>query len=243
VVVNRSFANTYFGQSPAIGHHLATSAFSNFPLTGEIRGVVADAREQGLNTEPMPTAYWCSNVAFPFTHYVVRTRTEPAAMADTLRRTIHQIEPSRSVFDVEPLTERLTESFAEDRLRTILLSVFAATAVSLACLGLYGTLSYFVSMRRREIGLRIALGALRQQIARRFLVQGLRVTAAGSLFGLALAAASARLLSGMLYGVSSFDPMTFSGVVVLVLIVATLATIVPAARAARTDPMQVLREE
>src|SRR5262249_21974803 len=147
------------------------------------------------------------------------------------------------VFDVEPLTERLTESFAEDRLRTILLSVFAATAVSLACLGLYGTLSYFVSMRRREIGLRIALGALRQQIARRFLVQGLRVTAAGSIFGLALAAASARLLSGMLYGVSSFDLMTFSEVVVLMLIVATLATIVPAARAARTDPMQVLREE
>jgi predicted permease len=243
VIVNRSFANNYFGQSPAIGHHLATSAFSGFPLSGEVRGVVADAREQGLNTEPMPTAYWCSNVAFPFTHYVVRTRTEPAALADTLRRTIHEIEPSRSVFDVEPLTERLTESFAEDRLRTILLSVFAATAVSLACLGLYGTLSYFVSIRRREIGLRIALGALRQQIARRFLVQGLRVTAAGSLFGLALAAASARLLSGMLYGVSSFDPMTFSGVVVLVLIVATLATIVPAARAARTDPMQVLREE
>lgn len=243
VVVNRSFANTYFGQSPAIGHHLATSAFSQFPLAGEIRGIVADAREQGINTEPMPTAYWCSNTAFPYTHYLVRTRTEPAALTETLRRTIHEIEPNRSVFDIEPLGERLDASFAEDRLRTILLSVFAATAVSLACLGLYGTLSYFVSIRRREVGLRLALGALRQQIALRFLAQGLRVTLAGSLVGLALAAASARLLAGMLYGVSSFDPATFIAVVLLVIIVAALATVIPAARAARTDPMTVLREE
>jgi putative ABC transport system permease protein len=147
------------------------------------------------------------------------------------------------VFDIGPLEEHLTASFAEDRLRTILLSVFAATAVSLACLGLYGTLSYFVSMRRREIGLRLALGALREEIALRFLLQGLRVTLIGSLVGLVLAAASARLLSGMLYGISSIDPVTFSGVVVLVLVVTTVATIVPAARAARTDPMRVLREE
>ena len=115
--------------------------------------------------------------------------------------------------------------------------------MSLACLGLYGTLSYFVSIRRREVGLRLALGALRQEIALRFLLQGLRVTILGSLFGLALAAASARLLSGMLYGVSSFDPATFSAVILLVVTVAALATVVPAARAARTDPMTVLREE
>jgi hypothetical protein len=243
VIVNRSFANTYFGQSPAIGHHLTTAAYSQFPLTGEVQGIVGDAREQGLNTEPLPTVYWCSNVAFPGTHFVVRTRGEPGTFADTLRRTIHEIEPSRSVFDVQTLRERLSGSFAEDRLRTTLLTLFALTAVSLACLGLYGTLSYFVNVRRREVGLRIALGALRQQIALRFLLQGLRVSIVGCLFGLALAAASVRLLSGMLYGVSSFDPATFGGVVVLVLLVAALATVVPAARAARTDPMRVLRDE
>lgn len=243
VIVNRSFANTYFGQSPAIGHHLTTAAYSQFPLMGEVRGIVGDAREQGLNTEPLPTVYWCSNVAFPGTHFVVRTRGEPGTFADTLRGTIHEIEPSRSVFDVQPLQERLTGSFAEDRLRTTLLTLFALTAVSLACLGLYGTLSYFVSIRRREVGLRIALGALRQQIALRFLLQGLRVTIFGCLLGLALAGASVRLLSGTLYGVSTFDPATFGGVVVLVLLVAAVATVVPAARAARTDPMRVLREE
>ena len=132
---------------------------------------------------------------------------------------------------------------AEDRLRATLLSLFALTAISLACLGLYGTLSYFVGMRQREVGLRLALGALRKQIALRFLFQGLRVCTISCAIGLAFAAASVRLLSGMLYGVSSFDPMTFSAVIVMVLTVAALSTIVPAVRAARTDPMRVLREE
>jgi len=121
-VVNRSFAATYFGQSPAIGHHVATTDSSQYPITGEIRGIVGDAREQGLNTEPVPTVYWCSNLAFPGTHYLVRTQGEPQEFVNTLRRTIHQIEPSRSVFDLQPLQERLEGSFAEDRLRRTLLS-------------------------------------------------------------------------------------------------------------------------
>jgi len=243
VLVNRSFDNSYFGQSPAIGHHLTLAAASQFKLEGEIRGIAGDARDQGINTEPMPTVYWCSNVTYPGNYYVVRTRTAPMTLADTARKTIRSIEPNRSVFDIHPLTERLSDSFAEGRLRTTLLSLFALTAVSLACLGLYGTLSYFVTLRRREVGVRLALGALRNQIALRFLVQGLRVSIIGCIFGIALAAASVRLLSGMLYGISSFDPETFSGVVLLVLLVAALATILPATRAARTDPMHVLREE
>jgi predicted permease len=243
IIVNRSFVNSYFGRSPAIGHHLSTTAYSNFALSGEIRGIAADAREQGLNTEPMPTVYWCSHVAFPGTYYLVRTAAEPMALADTLRRTIHEIEPSRSVFGIRPLEEHMNGAFADDRLRTTLLTLFALTAVSLACLGLYGTLSYFVNMRRREVGLRLALGALRRQIVIRFLLQGMRVSTIGCILGLALAAASVRLLSGMLYGISSFDAVTFSGVVVLMLVVALLATLLPATRAARTDPMHVLREE
>jgi ABC-type antimicrobial peptide transport system permease subunit len=191
----------------------------------------------------MPTVYWCSNVAFPGTYYMLRTRVAPMTLADTVRGAIHRIEPNRSVFDIQPLTERLSDSFAEDRLRTTLLSLFALTAVSLACLGLYGTLSYFVALRRREIGLRLALGARRKQVAARFLLQGLRVAVVGGIAGLILAAASVRLLSGMLYGVSRFDPRTFASVILLVLTVAALATLVPALHAARTDPMGVLREE
>jgi putative ABC transport system permease protein len=110
-------------------------------------------------------------------------------------------------------------------------------------LGLYGTLSYFVNVHRREVGLRLALSALRKQIVLRFLFQGLRVSIIGCGFGLALSAASGRLLSGMLYGVSSFDRVTFGGVIVLVLMVAAISTLLPAARAARTDPMCALRED
>ena len=243
VLVNRSFDNSYFGQDPAIGHHLTLAAASQYKLEGEIRGIAADVRDQGINTEPMPTVYWCSNVTYPGNYYILRTRMEPMTLADTVRKTIQGIEPNRSVFDIEPLTQRLNDSFAEARLRTTLLSLFALTAVSLACLGLYGTLSYFVTLRRREVGLRLALGALRNRIALRFLLQGLRVSIVGCIFGLALSAATVRLLSGTLYGVSSFDPTTFSAVVVLVLVVAAAATILPATRAARTDPMHVLREE
>ena len=243
VVVNRSFDNTYFGGKPAAGHHLATSAYSQFALSGEIRGIAADSREQGLNNEPIPTVYWCSSVAFPGTYYLLRTKAEPMTLNDTVRRTIRSIEPNRSVFDIQPLTQRLSDSFAEDRLRTTLLSLFALTAVSLACLGLYGTLSYFVNVRRREVGLRLALGALRPQIALRFLSQGLSICGIGCAVGLALAIASVRLLSGMLYGVSRFDPITFGAVVGLVLFVAAVSTLIPATRAARTDPMRVLREE
>jgi predicted permease len=243
VVVNRSFARRFFPTMPALGHHLVFGANTPFSVTGDIRGIVADAREQGLNSEPMPTVYWCLSAPEPDPHYVVRTRRDPLAMAETLRRTIVKVEPGRSVFDLMPLRSHLSDAFAEDRMRTVLLSMFALTAVSLACIGLYGTLSYFVTLRRREIGLRLALGAVRLQIARKYMLQGLRVALIGCIGGLVLAAAAGKLLSGMLYGVSSLDIMTFAGVILLMFFVAGIAALLPAWRASRTDPMRVLREE
>ena len=243
VVVNRSFATTYFGDSPAIGHHLVVSPDPLNLGPREIRGVVADAREQGINREPMPTVYGCVNVPDPNRFYLIRTHGQPMAMAHAIRQKLHEIEPGRSVFDFAPLEERISDSFAETRLRTVLLAVFAALALSLASIGLYGTLSYFVTIRQREIGLRLALGALRGQIVKSFVGQGLWVSVLGSVAGLCLAAVFARVLAGMLYGVSATDAVTFSSVVLLLLVVAAIASFIPAARAARTDPMQVLREE
>lgn len=243
IVVNRSFADKYFGEVPAIGHHLEVVSSQFFLKPAEIRGIVGDAREQGLNREPEPTVYWCVSAPTPFPYFLIRTHGNPMKMADTLRQKIHQIEPARSVFGVSTLQEHLSDNFAEERVRTLLLTLFAATAVSLACIGLYGTLSYFVAIRRREIGLRLALGAIRTDIIRHFLIKGLIVTMTGCLAGLCLAAALVRGLSGMLYGVSTFDPATFCAVVCLMLAVATLASLAPSIRAARFEPMEALREE
>ena len=140
-----------------------------------------------------------------------------------------------------PLAQRLDETFAESLLRTVLLTFFAITAVSLAAVGLYGTLSYFVQMRRREIGVRMALGAARREVATAFVRQALHVSLVGCAAGLALAAIVGRAIAGMLYGVSPLDVVTFSGVLLLVLVAAVLSSAWPALRASRIDPMQVLR--
>jgi putative ABC transport system permease protein len=241
-VVNRSFTEKYLNGLAAIGRRLQLISTFSFP-TVQIRGIVADVREQGLNHEPEPTVYWCLNAPDPSPYFLIRTQGAPLAMADTLRRKIHAIDPARSVFDVSPLEQHLSDSFAENRLRTILLALFAATAVSLACIGLYGTLSYFVTTRKREVGLRLALGALPGQVVRRFLLKGLAVSFFGCVAGLCLAMAFSRVLAGMLYGVSAADAETFFSVIFLALAVAALACLLPALRAARVDPMQVLREE
>jgi putative ABC transport system permease protein len=242
VVVNRAFADSYFRGAPVIGHHVQSM---NLGYSGpaEIVGISGDARETGLDRLPVPTAYWCAPVAEPGTFFLVRTRNAPMTMAESIRQQIHDFEPQRSVYDFAPLEQRFSDALAENRLRTILLSCFAATALLLACVGLYGTLSYSVNVRQREVGLRLALGALRGQIVQQFLWQGLVVCLLGCVAGFALAAASSRVLAGLLYGVSPTDLPTLGSVVFLVLVVSAIAALVPALRASRVEPMQVLREE
>ena len=242
-IVNRSFANAYLSESSGLGQHLQPVSNLSFSTPFEIRGIVGDAREQGLNQAPVPTVYWCASAPGPSPYFLIRTRGEPMAMAATIRRKIFSIEPARSVFDMSPLEEHLSDSFAETRLRTILLTLFALTAILLVCVGLYGTLNYFVTVRRREIGLRLALGALRLQIARQFLFKGVTVAMAGCAVGLCLATVFTRWLAGMLFGVSAFDPRTFGFVVLLILVVAAAASLLPALRAAHVEPMRVLRDE
>ena len=242
VVVNRFFAETYFNGSSAIGHHLKAE---NLGYSGPaaIVGISADARESGLDHAPVPTVYWCAPTAQPGTYFLVRTRNAPMSMAETIRRRIHETEPMRSVFDVAPLEQHFSDALAENRLRTVLLTFFATTAIALAAIGLYGTLSYSISLRRREVGLRLALGAERRQIFEQFLAKALAVCLIGCIAGSALAAAGSRLIASMLYGVSPSDALTFSSVFFAVLLIAALASFLPAFRASRLDPMQVLRYE
>ncbi|GAC1658810.1 MAG: hypothetical protein NVS9B15_20780 [Acidobacteriaceae bacterium] len=243
VLVNRSFAENYFPGTSPLGHHLAVAGANGLVPTAEIRGIVADAREQGLNIAPSPTVYRCISAPDPAPNYLVRTSADPAAMADVIRRKLREIEPSRSVYDIMPLQQHLDSASSDRRLRTILLSLFALTAISLACIGLYGTLSYLGRLRQREVGLRLALGSMPRQIVSRFLWQAMRVTVIGCTVGLLLAAFASRLLVGALYGVSALDPKTYLGVLVMVLSVAIFASIIPALRAANVQPNDVLREE
>ena len=240
-LVNRSFANTYYPGSDAVGRML------QFPNPGappvRVLGIVADARETGMTKAPVPVLYSCTALAQPNSFFLVRSRTDLSAMVTTVRAKLRDLEPNRSVYDIVPLEDRLTDAFAQDRLRTALLACFAVTAVALASVGLYGTLSYSISLRRREVGLRIALGAMRARIVRRFVAHGLFVAAIGCVVGLGLGAGFTRLLAGILFGVSASDPPTWAAVLAIMLIVAACASLIPSVRAARIDPMQTLREE
>jgi len=242
MMVNHLFATTYFGGAGVIGKHMGQPSSIYFP-TAVVRGIVGDARERGLDHEPVPTIYYCGLIMQPGLYFMARTHGDPMALAESVRRKLHATEPARSVYDLSPLTAQLSDAFAENRLRTVLLTFFALTAISLACIGLYGTLSYLVNVRQREVGLRLALGAMRAQIVRQFVAQGMRVSLLGCVAGLGLAGAFTKVLAGMLFGVSPWDAITMTGVIALVIAVSITASLLPALRAARVEPMRVLREE
>jgi putative ABC transport system permease protein len=241
LVINRSFEALYLSGRTARGSHVQEVTSGR---TGTIIGVAGDAREQGLNEPPAPTIYWCASAPNPMPVFLVRTQTnDPATMAETIRRTIHQLEPGRAVYELRPLEQRLADTMAENRLRTVLLASFAVSAALLAAVGLYGTLGYIVSIRRREIGVRMAMGARRTTTMLQFLKQGIAVTLLGCAAGLWLSAVLGRGLVGMLYGVTASDPSTFAIVIGLMIAVGALASVWPALRAARIDPIQALRQE
>ena len=243
VMVNRAFAERYMSDDSPIGHNLTGASHNDFLPSGTIRGIVGNAREEGLNAQPVPTVYSCFSAPNPFPNYLVSTKGEPMALAETIRRRIHEIDPSRSVYGFAPLQDHLNDASSENRLRTMLLTLFAATAVSLACIGLYGTLSYLGRMRQREVGVRLALGAMRNQIVVRFLLQGTCVAAVGCAGGIALGVWLSHFIGSMLYGISALDPTTYGTAICLVLLVASCASLLPALRAASIEPVRVLREE
>ena len=246
LMVNRAFAARHLADFPsAVGLHL--QAFGEGALEaagkpGRIVGVVGDAREQGIDRVPVPVVYSCLSAPGPTPFFLVRTSGDPLAVVGAVRARMKELEPQRSVYDIGVLDERIDGAYALRRLLTLLLVVFSLSALSLTSVGLYGTLSYAVGLRRREVGLRMALGALRADIVRQFLGQGLRVVGLACAVGVGLALALRRVVAGLLYGVSATDAATLLGVVAMVAVVAALASLVPAVRAARLDPMRVLRE-
>jgi ABC-type antimicrobial peptide transport system permease subunit len=173
----------------------------------------------------------------------LRTKTSPQAIVAAVKKEIRELDPDLPLYNVRSMTQRVDESLARRRFTMLLLAVFAALALALAAVGIYGVIAYLVSQGRREIGIRIALGAMPRDILRLVLGQGSALTLAGVIVGLAGAFGFARFISSLLFGITATDALTFTAVPLLLIMIALLATYIPARRAARVDPVITLRCE
>ncbi|MGZ8455462.1 MAG: FtsX-like permease family protein, partial [Gemmatirosa sp.] len=174
---------------------------------------------------------------------VLRTAGDPLALAAPLRAAVRELDPNVPLAELRTLQQVTDEALAEPRFTTVLLTLFAALALTLATIGIYGLISLLVTQRTHEMGIRMALGARRAAIGRMMLGQGMRIAGAGVAVGLVSAALLSRLLTTLVYGVGTLDPLTFALVPVVLAVVTLAATVVPARRAAATDPSIALRQD
>jgi len=246
------FARTYFPQENPVGRHIDLAIFN---VQAEIVGVVGHIKQWGLDADPKSAVE--SQFYYPFMQLpeklmplvssavavVLRTEGDPAAVMGPVRDAVEEIDPRDVIYTVQTMDEVVSNSFAARRLSMILLGVFASLALLLACVGIYGVISYLVSQRTREIGVRMALGAQRDDVLRLVLGHGARMALIGVAIGVAAALALTRLMSRLLFGVSATDPLTFAGVAILLTLVALAACYIPARRAMRLDPIAALRHD
>lgn len=243
LVINETMARLYWPNASPIGQRVTMKDWGP-PLTGEIVGVVGDVRANGVDTAVMPMIYW-SYFQFPqlFNSIVVRTAGDPQQLIPAVKTAIWSVNKNQPISRMESLADVLSESMARRRLYMILFGVFAAAALLLAAVGVYGMVSYSVSQRIREMGIRIAMGAAKRDVLRMVLGHGARVASFGIAIGILAALALTRLMASLLYGVSATDPLTFIAVVALLTLVALGASYLPARRATRVDPIVALRSE
>jgi len=243
VVINEEFARKNFPGEDALGKRVIIY-MKDENLPSEIIGIVGDNKHMGLDSEIEPMAYWPhSELAYPFMTLVIRTRGDAAGIASAARQVIQTLDSEQPVADVRTVESLLADSVARARFSTLLLTVFAVVALILAAVGIYGVMSYAVTQRTHEIGIRMALGAQAGDVLKMVVRNGLVLTACGVGIGLGAALALTRIMVSLLYGVSATDPLTFAAIPVLLASVALLACYVPARRAAKVDPMIALRYE
>ncbi len=249
VVINQTMARRFWSGKDPVGEHLVLGdlvkgLLPGLPLDVEVVGVVGDVKQTALQLPTGPEMYVPANqYGFPDMFLVVRGGEDPLRLSASLRREIASIDPAQPIFDTKTQQERVEESVAEPRMTVILLGAFAALALLLAAIGIYGVITYTMGQRRQEIGLRMALGADRRRILRWVLVRGLSPAVVGLLVGLAGAVLLTRALRALLFEISPTDPPTFIAVALLLLTVSSLACLIPAVRTSRLDPQQALRQD
>lgn len=251
VLISESMARQFWPGEDAIGKHLTLTFFPD--ISREVVGIVGDVKLDGLDqTRPAVALYvsldqvsaptrggWGS---FPMT-LVVRTATSPAGIASAVANAVHQVDPEIPLRDILTMDDVVASSLSQQRFDTLLLGAFAALALTLAAIGIYSVLSYSVKRRVNEIGIRMALGARFGDVLRMVIVEGMKPTLLGLAIGIIAALAFGRVMSSLIYQIAPSDPLTFAAVAALLTMVGFLATVIPAYRASRVDPMVALRDE
>ena len=241
IIVSHATARKFWGDADPMGHTLRRSADRGTPFT--VIGVVGDVRDTALNQESPALYYPIAARATPLMDVVVRTDSKLEAMLPAIRRKVHELDGELALANVCTMDDWVSNSAAQPRLNTVLLAGFAAMALLIASIGIYGVLAYSVGLRTREIGLRMALGASPRAVLGLIVGEGMKVAAAGIGVGLLGALALGRVMSSLVFGVPVRDPATFTGVAVVLAGVVLAASMIPAQRAARVNPIVALRQE
>ena len=238
VIVSQQLVAQAFPNEEALGKRIITGMNESF----QIVGIVGDIFHQSLAGQPFPTMYFPSLQPGRI-NVVIRTQGDPLSIAGAVRQEVHALDPDQPIASIRPMTEWLNASVAQPRYRTTLLTLFAVLAMVLAATGIYGVMSYSVTQRTHEIGVRMALGARQFDVLKLVVRQGMVLVLIGVAIGLGGAFALTRVMSSLLFGVTTKDPITFGAVAVLLTAVAFIACYVPARRATKVDPLVALRYE
>jgi putative ABC transport system permease protein len=243
VIINDLMARRYFPDQDPIGKRIKVGPPEGEPWL-EIVGVIGDVRNVGLDSEPALATYEPhAQRSWRTMNMVMRTGVDPSSLIEGVRRRLREQVPNILISDVSVMDQRIADSLGSRRLSLTLLGVFSGVALILALVGVYGVMAYLVTLRTREIGVRMALGAQRIDVMRMIAGKALMLTATGIVVGLAASAAGVTLIADFLYRVSPFDPVTFAVLSFILLVTALLSSYIPARRAARVDPLMALRQE
>ena len=245
VIINETLARRYFPNQNPLGKRLKVGGPER-PTNQwmEIVGVVGDVRYGGLDIAPEPAYYQhYQQGPWPFTYLVLRSSSNPKQLADAVRNAVWSLDKDLPVADISTMEDLLSRSVARPRFRTFVFLVLGSLALVLAVTGIYGVMSYMVTQRTHEIGIRVALGAQRTNVLGLIIRQGMSLAVVGVVIGLIAAMALVRLMTSLLYGVGATDSMTFAAITFLLLSVSLVACWIPARRATKVDPLVALRYE